>query len=512
MTTIICDFMGDSYQENIVERLCQLNSKKFSHIISHRIPKKSSPLSNLNFVDATLLYRHSNISSAFKDLKSSSISADVANKFSECLYLFLLSMDRTTPISQSVNTKQIFFWDLLGYYFSFFKKNKNIDSIIFEYAPHMPWDICLFYVAKYLGLKVLILRRTGISGYIYIDEDFRPKKTNWQFPYKKLQNPLNYIFDKKNILEELKNLSFTKNQVNGQWPKDFIDKKNFFEISLDFLRKLGFQNLIFFVRIILKGPESNIEGATEHTTQRSTLAGIKSLSRWNYLKLHNRYLKKLKNQIKNYNKLKTSNIDLSIPYVYLALHYQPEASTLPEGMIFSDQLLVVRKLSESLPNGWTLIVKEHPKQMFYDLRSIHARNLEYYKNILNNQNVIIVSTDLDQEILIKNCKITATVSGSVGWEGLLHLKPSIQFSENWLSYCNSSRYVSSKDEIVEAIKDLTKKNKEEIELDICSFVRQISGYLINGVLSKKHLQVFFKKNNQEKFLNNIASAILQRLN
>ena len=46
MTTIICDFMGDSYQENIVERLCQLNSKKFSHIISHRIPKKSSPLSN----------------------------------------------------------------------------------------------------------------------------------------------------------------------------------------------------------------------------------------------------------------------------------------------------------------------------------------------------------------------------------------------------------------------------------------------------------------------------------
>ena len=54
---------------------------------------------------------------------------------------------------------------------------------------------------------------------------------------------------------------------------------------------------------------------------------------------------------------------------------------------------------------------------------------------------------LNQEILIKNCKITATVSGSVGWEGLLHLKPSIQFSENWLSYCNSSRYVSSKDEI-----------------------------------------------------------------
>ena len=511
MSTIICDFMGDSYTENIAERLCDLNKKKFSHIIAHRKPKKTSSLSNLNFMDATLLYRHSSISSAFQDTKSSSISADVASKFSECLFLFLSSMDRTTPILQSVNATQTFFWDLLGYYFSFFNKNKEIDSIIFDSIPHLPWNICLFYVAKYLGLRVLILRRTCIAGYMYIDEDFRPKKSNWKFTYKELYNPLNTIIEKENTFEKLKNLSFTKNQVKGQWPKDWIEKKQYFEIFLDFLRKLGLQNLIFFVRIFLYGPQNNVEGATINTSHRTTLAGINPLNRWSYFKLHNSYLRILKKQIKNYNKLKTSNIDLSKPYIYLALHYQPEASTLPEGMIFSDQLLIARNLAEALPKDWKLVIKEHPRQMTYDLRAMHARNNIYYENFLKNNNVIFASTDLDQNLLIEKCKITATVSGSVGWEGLLKLKPSILFSENWHSRCNSSRYVSSKNEIEYAINNLSKKTKEEIKSDVCLFIKEISGYLINAVFSKKHLQIFFKKSNQEKSLNNITSAILQRL-
>ena len=48
----------------------------------------------------------------------------------------------------------------------------------------MPWDIALFYYAKFNNLKTIFLRKTGIGGYLYIDEDFRPNKSkinySWQ--------------------------------------------------------------------------------------------------------------------------------------------------------------------------------------------------------------------------------------------------------------------------------------------------------------------------------------------
>ena len=99
-------------------------------------------------------------------------------------------------------------------------------------VPHMPWDIVLFFVCKNLNIRTLILRRTGISGYIYIDEDFRISKTNYKFEYKSIKS-----FNKKhnNIsIDLLNDLSFTKNQRGGSWVKAMISQIFFINFFVNY--------------------------------------------------------------------------------------------------------------------------------------------------------------------------------------------------------------------------------------------------------------------------------------
>ena len=50
--------------------------------------------------------------------------------------------------------------------------------------------------------------------------------------------------------------------------------------------------------------------------------------------------------------------DLNKSYYYFALHLQPEATTLPNGGIYAEQILAIRILSKLLPDNTYLYVKE----------------------------------------------------------------------------------------------------------------------------------------------------------
>ena len=46
MSTIICDFMSDSYLEGVAEKLCTLKPEQFSHLFAHRKPNKERKIGN----------------------------------------------------------------------------------------------------------------------------------------------------------------------------------------------------------------------------------------------------------------------------------------------------------------------------------------------------------------------------------------------------------------------------------------------------------------------------------
>lgn len=145
-----------------------------------------------------------------------------------------------------------------------------------------------------------------------------------------------------------------------------------------------------------------------------------------------KYIKYIKNQ---YAKLAVS-ADFYENYIFYPLHFEPEANIMNRGKI-SNQLFVIKMLSEHLPNGWKLYVKEHPMQYALDnkLISIILNNVEYFKSeqfynhIVGLKNTKLIKIDTPSKELIKNAQAVASICGTVTIEAITAKKPLLVFSD-----------------------------------------------------------------------------------
>ncbi|MBX2815279.1 MAG: hypothetical protein KTR24_04765 [Saprospiraceae bacterium] len=136
--------------------------------------------------------------------------------------------------------------------------------------------------------------------------------------------------------------------------------------------------------------------------------------------------------------------ELSKPYVYFALHMQPEKTSLPLAGRFARQQEAVKVLSEVLPPDWIIYVKEHPNQFNPAFPSNYLfRNREFYDALQSSNRVVLVPPDFSSQELVAHSKVVATLTGSVGWEALRAGKPVITFGEAYYNPCRSAYYCTS---------------------------------------------------------------------
>lgn len=141
----------------------------------------------------------------------------------------------------------------------------------------------------------------------------------------------------------------------------------------------------------------------------------------------------LKNLQKVYKKISTEP-NLQEKYVYYALHFEPEATILNRGEI-NNQLFAIKLLSDSLPKGWKLYVKEHPWSFryvndyeFYFKGLNYFKTFQFYRNILNLENAELINLDVKSKDLIENSQAVATICGTITIETIFSKKPIIIFS------------------------------------------------------------------------------------
>lgn len=137
--------------------------------------------------------------------------------------------------------------------------------------------------------------------------------------------------------------------------------------------------------------------------------------------------------------------DLTKPYVYLALHFQPERTTCPCGGMFSDQRLVVSLLANTLPEGWVLYVKEHPSQFVKTRYGYLARSPSFYLDIASHKNVQLIKQGTPQFDLIDCSQAVATITGTSGWEALVRGKPAFVFGEAWYQGCQGAYRIRTRE-------------------------------------------------------------------
>lgn len=111
--------------------------------------------------------------------------------------------------------------------------------------------------------------------------------------------------------------------------------------------------------------------------------------------------------------------------VFFAIHFQPEQSTLAQGIWHVNQVALVEQLSKSLPLGYTLVVKEHPWGR-------GSRPRWQYDHMARFYNVMFCNAPSKQIIPLVEAVISVT--GTVAMESLVFDKPTVLLGRNFFEF------------------------------------------------------------------------------
>ncbi|MBI5456421.1 hypothetical protein HY969_01645 [Candidatus Kaiserbacteria bacterium] len=157
--------------------------------------------------------------------------------------------------------------------------------------------------------------------------------------------------------------------------------------------------------------------------------------------------------------------DLTKPFVFFALNFQPERSSSPQGGVFHDQILAAETLAAALPEGWELYIKEHPSQWLLRTKTRYssARYRGYYRRLAAIPRVRLVPTNMPVRQLVEASLAVATITGSVGVEAVVRGKHALIFGAVWYRDCPGVVRVQSVEDcerIFEEVKAGKKVTKE----------------------------------------------------
>jgi hypothetical protein len=171
------------------------------------------------------------------------------------------------------------------------------------------------------------------------------------------------------------------------------------------------------------------------------------------------------------------------PYIYHALHYQPEATTAPLAGPFVDQILITEILSKT---GLPVYVKEHPHLS-------KNRSIAYYQRLLKLPNVRLIDRNEPSYKLIDNSLVIATATGTVGWEAIMRGKPALAFGDIFWQEAPGAFKVGSEQECQKAIQQIQEgwiPDKRKIAI----FMKAVEHYVIpEGQIGKALIKLIEKR-------------------
>lgn len=290
------------------------------------------------------------------------------------------------------------------HYFANLILKKNVQLIIFANLPHEGPDYVLYQVAKMLKVKTLICYQNIFSNQFFmmtsladfgvfntVPKIFGDQSLSLEPGFKQ---KVSYMQD-----IEKRQLAITGGGLGFIL---FRLKKAVRKISL---------MLVGLIRIALTPKRIN----------------LKSLAR-KIETFHFKYVYR-KNNIKHtVSQVVLNNvINSSSKIAYFPLHLQPELTTSAIGGIFQDQLLAIETLRSLLNDNWVILVKENPKQGYFQRGDLFFNRLSHIPG------VYWVDRFYPSEKILEKATLTAVISGTAGWEAIKGGGKCIVFGQAWYS-------------------------------------------------------------------------------
>lgn len=153
---------------------------------------------------------------------------------------------------------------------------------------------------------------------------------------------------------------------------------------------------------------------------------------------------------------------LDDPFIFFAMHYQPERTTCPDGGRFNNQFLAASMIANALPNGWKLYVKEHPGQYTFHNNGDQSRDPEIYRDLAALPNTTLVSMDQPTDAIVRRATAVATITGFIGWEALAREIPVMVFGAAWYRECRGVHKIKSHEDIHRAIQGIQNGDRHSL--------------------------------------------------
>ncbi len=383
----------------------------------------------------------------------SGINSDIYDEVYKEAFTTFLDMFARNPSQYAITHQEAI--NLYNYFFDYFSKllyDNKIELMIFYMFPHFGSDYLLTVIAKKLNIKMILMYQSLIPNRFQfvtdLDDfgDFKTSLPKFDYPYQKVE------FGAKKVQFYMKNIKLKYRSCNYT--------------LLQKLRRYIFRSV-----------------------GRMTLLGlIKS------------YIDCLKFKY-YYNKMKHNSIDKTKKYVYFPLQMQPEMTTSTLGGVYSDQILAIEKISNIIPKDWIIYVKENPKQLE------GHRGEYFFKRLSLIKNVKYLSKEVNSFDLIDGCEFIATITGTVGWEGLLANRVTVVFGKSWYQNFNG---------VIKYHKDLTLKEILDTKIDKSKVEKDYNHYIshtANGIVDRGYIANFkeYSDESNAKYLKESLSKIIEFL-
>ena len=314
--------------------------------------------------------------------------------------IFLVMMDKWYP-HWPVTKRYDFYYELLRYWGGLLDQLMP-DAVIFNGPPHHMYNLVLYMLAKERGIKTVLF-----------DVTFR--------------------MDRAQALKDFtKGNDVLARAARDGFPGPSIELGDLPHYAQEYYREVTGSSK--------PSPQHFTAFNKEHVWFRVAMRRLKGL--YPFLKdgsiferAISRMMKKMRLNSKDEYLRLQQPADLSIPFVYFPLHYQPECTTSPQGGIFVDQIHLIRMLATALPQGWEIFVKEHPAQWPAHLGDFTPQRYhDFYVDIASIPGVRLVPVATNTFKLADRAQATATVSGTAAWESVLRGKCAIISGYPWFMH------------------------------------------------------------------------------
>lgn len=304
----------------------------------------------------------------------------------------------------------------------------QIDLVVSSVMPHRVYDYVLYLLCKKRGIKFVIFQYTLCEARTYVTDNIYSIGNLFLEDYSKYQKNMN--LSKNDLPVDIRD-AYEKVQKSYDEAKPYYmnqhDKKNkrHNNILLYILDHLKRYNLRSILKVFKKGSVS--------LTMRKNRKYCLEDTHFNILDMFRNEIKKKKHnkELLSYYQSRSSEPSPDDKYIFLPLHYQPEATSSPTGDIFVNQRLCVETILRNTPEDWLVYVKEHPQQFQSHMMGHTSRIKEMYSDLLKSNRVKLMPLERDSFSIMKDAKAVATVIGTVGWEAVMHHIPVIMFGLFW---------------------------------------------------------------------------------